>query len=159
MSRTTPYTYYEQFVVPNFDDYLDRPGDIRRGFNACLTASQLADIMFAYYMREDPSKLLQWKHLRQFRIDLCSREPSFKTVQSVATSYKHLHARGAHYEIDSGGSLDSVSIRAIGSLDVDWSDVLDVRVRRRDGSEASLTSALEAVVRKLWPLVLPREPW
>jgi hypothetical protein len=156
MSRTTPYTYYDQFFVPNFDDYLERPEDIRRGFNACLTASQLADIMFAFYTREDPSKLSQWKDLRGLRIDLCSREPSFGTIQSVATSYKHLHARGAHYEIDTGGSIYSMSIRALGSLEVSWSGP-EVIVRRRDGSEVSLTAALEAVVRKMWPSVLPRE--
>jgi hypothetical protein len=36
MSRTTPSTYYEQFVVPNYEDYLALAGDIRRGLNACI---------------------------------------------------------------------------------------------------------------------------
>jgi len=31
MSRTTPHTYYDAFVFSNFEDYRERPEDIRRG--------------------------------------------------------------------------------------------------------------------------------
>ncbi|MGY4177670.1 hypothetical protein ACVIHH_002961 [Bradyrhizobium sp. USDA 4518] len=161
MPRTTPHDYYDAFVRPNYDDYRQLPQDIRRGFNACVSASQLADIMIAYYEVEDPTRIATWKRatsrqtLRALRIDLCNREPYFTTVQSAATAYKHLHARGAHYDISTAGSLESVSIDPDGSLSIETTyDGPDVIVRRRDGSEVSLTAALEAVVERLWPSVL-----
>lgn len=154
MSRTTPADYYDAFVLPNYHDYRDCPGNVRRGFNACVSASQMADIFFAFYDREDPSKLAQWSTLRALRIDLCDREPYFNTIQSAATAYKHLHARGGHYEISTAGSLESVVIPAIGSIDASWTPEPDVVVRRRNGSQASLTAALEAVVERLWPIML-----
>jgi hypothetical protein len=153
MSRTTPYTYYEAFVFPNFEDYRERPEDIRRGFNACVAASQMADIFFYYYNENDPSRIAQWKNRTALRIDLCKREPYFNTIQSAATAYKHLHAKGGHYEVSTAGSLESVMIPAIGSMDASYFEP-DVIVRRLDASQVSLKAALEAVVERLWPSML-----
>ncbi|MGY2806396.1 hypothetical protein [Bradyrhizobium sp. USDA 4506] len=159
MGRTTPDDYYSAFVWPNYEDYRQEPQDIRRGFNACVSASQLADIMIAYYETVDPARIATWtkansrQPLRALRIDLCKKEPYFSTIQSAATAYKHLHARGAHYDLSSAGSLESVEIAPIGSIDATYFEP-DVIVRRRDGSEVSLKAALEAVVEHLWPAVL-----
>src|SRR5690348_10767859 len=40
---TTPQSFYEAFVVPNLEDYLSEADDIRKGFNASVSAFQLAD--------------------------------------------------------------------------------------------------------------------
>jgi hypothetical protein len=83
--RTTPHSYYEAFVFPNFGDYRERSADIRRGFNACVDASQLADIFFNFYKENDPLGIARWGSLSALRIDLCKREPCFNTIQSAAT--------------------------------------------------------------------------
>ncbi len=38
MTETTPQSFYEMFVVPNFDDYLKEPDNIRLGFDASVSA-------------------------------------------------------------------------------------------------------------------------
>ncbi|PDT75095.1 hypothetical protein [Bradyrhizobium sp. C9] len=163
MSRTTPLLYYDLFVVPNFEDYIARANDIRLAFNACVPAAQQADIMFAYYRREDRSKISRWGSLKALHIDLCKREPSFVTILSIAAAYKHLHARGTHYDISTGGSLDYFRSPKTGDLTSSWEREgettwrPDIIVNKLDGSKASLTQALTAVVRNLWPSVLPPE--
>lgn len=165
MARTTPHTYYGAFVLPNFWDYQQIPDDVRRGFNACVAASQMTDILIAYYERENRSAISAWRKatvqlsIRELRIDLCRREPLFITVQSAATAYKHLHAKGAHYDLNTAGSLESVSVPLIGSIGINYrEDERDVVVNRRDGSQVSLKAALDAVVNRMWPDILGSLP-
>jgi hypothetical protein len=162
MSRTTPLLYYEHFVVPNFEDYLVRPDDIRLGFNAVLPAFQLSDVMFAFYQDEDASKISQWPELQDFKNYLADRQPYFRTIQSLATAYKHLRLTDALYEVGSPGAMWSLTLpREDFDLASSWSDERprgDVIVQRLKGlPTASLTQALTAVVKQLWPAVLPAE--
>lgn len=159
MARTTPDDYYHAFVYGNFWDYEQQPDDIRRGLNACVSASQLADIVIAYYDRENPAIISRWKKatvrlsIRELRIDLCRREPHSVTIQSAATAYKHLHTRGAQYDMNTAGSMENVTVSPVGTMDVSYGDP-DVIVHRRDGSHVSLKAALTAVVDDLWPTIL-----
>jgi hypothetical protein len=158
--RTTPGFYYQHFVEPNFQDYLQSPGDVRLGFNASLTAFQLAEIMYWFYKRNDPAVVSRWNALRDFHSHLSRREPLFRTIHSVATVYKHLHLyKLTHYEIGSPGALSGLKLANAGfEAKADWRDgTSDVMVRRRNGAVASLTQALNAVVLSLWPSVLPSE--
>jgi len=156
MSRTTPRSFYLEFVQPNYQDYLQSPENVRRGINACVSAFQLADIMYAFYKQNDPSKLTEWNSKQDFLINLRRREPLFATVQSVATAYKHLYPTASHYVIDSPGDLFGLELPKDGP-DLSSDTGTDVFVKQRDGSRVSLKNALEAVVNKLWPSVLPSE--
>jgi len=166
MSRMTPWGYYEAFVIQNLWDYEQEPYDIRRGMNASISAFQLADVMYAYYERNGPNLIQSWPKKEDFLKDLCSRDSSFLTVQSVATAYKHLYTNQTFYEIASGGALTSFRVPDV-ELESEWKDDVDVEleserkgdviVLRRDGTKASLKGALKSVVEELWPSVLPPE--
>jgi len=160
MSRTTPHSYYDRFVLPNFEDYIGRPDDIRLGFNAALPAFQLADVMHTFYEEDDPSKISTWPKLEGFYEHLKQLAPAFTTIQSVANAYKHLRLTNSIYEVGSPGALWSLTLPS-NEIDLgsSWEErpLGDVIVRRRDGSEVSLTDALTAVVNRLWPAVLPDE--
>jgi hypothetical protein len=156
---TTPQSFYEVFVVSNLEDFLETPDDIRRGFNASVSAFQLADIFYAFYTWHDPSIISRWPRLGHLKKDLSRREPMFLTVQSVATVFKHLYGRESFYEVGSPGALWSAKFPST-ELNSSWDDSHrkgDVLVRRRKGSEVSLTAALNAVVYGLWPTILPNE--
>jgi len=161
MSRTTPRLYYEQFVVRNFEEYLERPDDIRLGFNTVLPAFQLADVMYVFYQDEDASKIAKWPDPKDFKNHLADQEPYFRTIQSLATAYKHLRLKNALYEVGSPGALWSLTLPGEDfNLASFWSDERprgDVIVQRCNGTTASLTAALTAVVENLWPSVLRSE--
>ena len=111
MSRTTPRSYYEEFVQPNFEEYMDDPADIRRGFNASLPAFQLADVMYTFYQDEDAAKISQWPELKDLYVDLGKIEPpAWITIQSVANAYKHLRLTKSHYVIGSPKALWSLTL-------------------------------------------------
>ncbi|ESY30025.1 hypothetical protein X749_14355 [Mesorhizobium sp. LNJC391B00] len=147
-------------MEPNLEDYLAEPDDARRGFNACLSAFQLADIFYAFYERENPAMVAQWPNKEKLLRHLCSLEPSFLTIQSVATVYKHLYAIKGFYEVGTPGALWGVKIPGEDieiETDFQGDDKGDVLVRRRDGSVVSLTTALRRVVVEMWPTFLPIE--
>ncbi|MER9914012.1 hypothetical protein NKJ71_25635 [Mesorhizobium sp. M0050] len=160
--QTSPLSFYHVFVVPNFEDYLREPDDARLGFNASVSAFQLADIFHAYYKREQPSIIARWKSVKDLHIHLTSIEPCYLTVQSVANVYKHLYVRGGHYEVGSPGAVFGVSVPGTGiELESRWADdskpLGDVMVKRLKGDTVSLTDALNRVVNDMWPDFLPEE--
>src|SRR5687767_4999447 len=75
--RTTPLSFYGLFVVPNYWDYRAKPHDARLGFNAAVSAFQLADIFFAFYRREDPEVIRRWKEPKNLHLHLSAIEPYF----------------------------------------------------------------------------------
>lgn len=161
MSRTTPWLFYQFFVHPNYCEFAATPNDIRLGFNASVAAFQQADIFYAYYKRHDPSRIAKWPKKKDFLVFLENRDPHFLTVQSVATAYKHLYPEGGHYEVGSPMALWGIVYPP------DQTEILmewgsggegEVVVRRKNKSEVFLKAALETVVCKLWPQVLP-EDW
>lgn len=158
LSRTTPWTFYEFLVCPNYETFLERPDDVCRGFNASLAAFQLADIFLNYYRRFDPHRVARWRHPKNFHQHLCNLEPRYATIQSVAFVYKHLYATKGHFEIGSPLALGGVVYRGT-EIVSEWGSASgpDIAVRRRDGSTVSLTDALEAVVSRMWPTVLSDE--
>jgi hypothetical protein len=157
--RTTPRSFYELFVQPNYSDYRETPDDARGGFNAVVSAFQLADIFYAFYSREDPKVIQAWPTLKSLHIHLAKIEPHFLTVQSVATVYKHLYAKGGHYVVGSPGAVWGLSIpNEEIELESEWQGSEgDVIVRRRDGTTVSLSLALGKVVDEMWPAFLPNE--
>jgi hypothetical protein len=160
MSATTPRDFYDFFVHPNYTEFLQTPLDIRRGFNASLSAFQQADIFYAYYKRHDPSQIRTWPSKKALLIDLGKREPHFVTVQSVAAVYKHLYAKQAHYNVGSPADLWGVGVKRGTTVEVRWgggnSNINEVVVRRRGAKEVALVEALKAVVEQLWPQILPQ---
>lgn len=152
--RTTPHSFYELFVFPNYEDYLDQPGNVRRGFNAALSAFQMADIFLNYYSRENPTVVQPWMQKlgkKKLLQNLCARDPHFLTIQSVATVYKHLYVNNGRYTVGSPAALWGVSLSDdYGGLECDWKNE-DVIVSLTDGSQVSLGRALASVVKSMWP--------
>jgi hypothetical protein len=55
--------------LSNLDDYLCDP-NIPRAYNAAATTSFLADVMWAFYGRNDKSKIAKWPSFLAFLTDL-----------------------------------------------------------------------------------------
>jgi len=160
MNQTTPRLFYEFFVLPNYEDFSRKPQDVRLGFNACLSAFQQADVFYNYCTRRDPERISAWPKPKNLLISLCKREPQFATVQSVATAYKHLYPEGTHYIIGSPMACWGIVTKEA-EIVRQWGEGPEdgmVIVRCLDGSKVVLREALEAVVHRLWPTLLP-EGW
>jgi hypothetical protein len=161
----TPYEFMDAFVEGNYEEFLDQPDCIRRGFNAAVSASHMADHYYEFMKRHDPSKVSKFKSDSNY-IESLYKNPGecFKDVRGIANAYKHLYTKSS-CQISSAGSIDlvkfnikGVSLKAIeqnwvSSPDVDGPDSTKVIFRRRNGTQGGLLDALTQV-RDYWRSVI-----
>ena len=156
----TPDWYLEAFVEPNLRDCQDQPGDVRRAFNAAVSASSFADHCFKYQKRHRPEVVEKFPKVGQLRGYLAEEtQGAFRDVQSIANVYKHLYSVDSpsyRYEtVGSCGSIESLEITDDEHLAEIAEDYLRagqgegraaVVFKRKDGSKAEFLPALEVVV-------------
>jgi len=154
--NTTPEMYFQYFVRENYFDFVRRPHDVRRAFNAAVSAFHMTDVFYEYSKRNEPAKIAAWPTRTKFVVHLSRSEPQFKIVQSVATIYKHMYVARPYLDGASPQSIQGVVDRDGVAVESGWSSSTgdSVTIRRRDGSEAPLTVALEHVVERMWPSLL-----
>jgi hypothetical protein len=152
----TPYEFMDAFVVGNYEDFHDQPDCIRRGFNAAVSASHMADHYYEYMKRHDPARVAQFRSDSNY-IESLYKDPGecFKDVRSIANAYKHLYTKTS-CSISSAGSIDLVRFQIKGvsvkAVEQDWvsspntgEDSTKVIYRRRDGTQGDLLNALTQV--------------
>lgn len=158
--NTNPKIYYEFFVRENFSEFNHRPGDVRLAFNAATSAFHMTDVFYLYSKRNEPQRVAEWKKQKDFIIYLNEIEPQFRIIQSVATIYKHMYVAKPYLDGASPQSVKGMVARNGIAVESAWSstDGSDITIRRRDGSEASISIALDQVVERMWPCILG-ETW
>ena len=88
----TPRQFFESFVEGNAEDYLEHPGDVRRAFNAAVSASHAADHYYEYHGRHRPQLIAAYTSLGTFVEHLCAKtDGAFRDIRSVSNAYKHLY--------------------------------------------------------------------
>lgn len=156
----TPEQYLEAFVEPNRWDCHETPGDIRRAFNAAVSASHLADHYFTFYKRHNPEKVLPFDTLGRFVQYLVAQtNGSFRDIRSISNAYKHLYnsdGPSARFEtINSCGSIERLELfenEGIEGMEEDFVEKegeesrLAVVFMRKDGTRGEFLLKLDVVV-------------
>ena len=156
----TPEWYLEAFVEPNLFDCQEQPGDVRRAFNAAVSANSFADHYFKYQKRHSPDAVQTFAKIGQFRGYLAEEsQGAFRDIQSIANVYKHLYSIDSpsyRYEtVSSCGAIESLQIADDENLAEIAEDYFDtgehegraaVIFTRKDGSKAEFVPKLEKVV-------------
>ncbi|PTU32126.1 hypothetical protein [Stenotrophobium rhamnosiphilum] len=155
----TPEQFFESFVVGNLEDCIDQPGDIRRAFNASVSASHLADHYFLHSQRHQPDLVAPFSDIGKF-VEHLSTETAgaFRDVRSISNVYKHLYTdKGnlAQYSsVNSCGSIDAITLKNDEELQGPEEDYVEgnngealrrVIVTLKDGSRKEVLAALESV--------------
>jgi hypothetical protein len=154
-----PDRFLEAFVQGNLWDCQDNPGDLRRAFNAAVSASHLADIFYEYNKRHEPGTVAPFARLGDFVEHLAkATSGDFRDLRSISNAYKHLytapHLR-VHSTVLSGGALERVRIEGndveVDELESDYEEKggdeagrVFVRFKRKDGSTAEFLPVLES---------------
>lgn len=109
----TPDQYFDSFVLGNYNDFFERPDCIRRGFNAAIAASHMADHYFEYYRRNEPAKVSKFKKIGDY-VNYVSQKTCghFRDIRSIANAYKHLYTkRNSRSSIDSAGRIELLEVK------------------------------------------------
>lgn len=154
-----PDRFLEVFVQGNLWDCHDDPGDLRRAFNAAVSASHLADVYYEYNRRHDPAAVASFPRLRDFVEHLAmATSGDFRDLRSISNAYKHLYTaphRRVHSTVLSGGALERVRIEAedveVDELESDYEGKsgdqagrMFVRFKRKDGSTGEFLPVLQS---------------
>ncbi len=149
MPKMNPYDYYVNFVEQNLEEWQKDRGSISKAFNVAVPAFHLTDNYFRYYHRYDKNFSKRFTKLNDFQTELSRRAKYFRTIQSMATAYKHLYTN-VKCEVASGGAIETVTIgnQTIGLhyQELNGHIASYIEIRRRDGSVVRFDTAIEEVV-------------
>jgi len=112
----TPQLYHEAFTIGNYEDFKANPGDVRRAFNAAISASHLADHYLKYYRKNEPKRVKNYNKIGDYVEYISGRTKGyFRDIRSIANAYKHLYIGDnklfADYSsISSAGTIETIQI-------------------------------------------------
>lgn len=163
----TPDEFLDSFVEWNLADCFEQPGDIRRAFNAAVSAAHLADHYFVHSKRHKPHLVSAFANLGEFVEHLATQTSgAFRDVRSVSNVYKHLYTDegplARHSSVDSCGSIQLIDLdedEGIKRLEEDFIEGSEsdnrwrVMVTRKDGSQMEFLPVLETVIEFLRHLI------
>jgi len=155
-----PLDYHDCFVCPNYQDFCEEENNVRKGFNAALSACHMADNYYNYYKANNPGKVSSFKQLKDFQVDLSSKTQYFNDIQSIAIAYKHLYTSYSkpHVTIESGGVITCIRIHGNNAVEIDGCGTDDsgkdiVIYTRKDLQKVRLKEALSHVL-NIWQDIL-----
>lgn len=118
--QMNPKYFFENYVIPNYDEFCNDEGNIRKAFNAVISLASMPDNYFNYYERRGSpcirpyltsvkrnDKERQKENLITFKSYLGSLSSYFIDIQSMSNAYKHLYtnAGSAYVSVESGGAV------------------------------------------------------
>lgn len=147
----TPDEYFQAFVIGNYEDFAEQPDCVRRGFNAAIAASHMADHYFKYFRKNDPTRISRFQNLSGY-LEYVSEQTSgcFKDIRSIANAYKHLYT-WKEICISSAGAIEVVQIKNKDFSDItqtylETEDKYSVVFTRRTGEQFELLPVLGKVI-------------
>lgn len=157
--QMNPRYYYDNFVKPNFDEFCDDEGSIRKAFNAVVSLFHMTDNYFNYYKQRGDARVTGFNELRDFQVYMGGLTPYFNDVQSMANAYKHLYTNSgrAHVTVKSGGAVYVEEVTenddSIVNEDLEGASCSIVYYFKKDGSNLVVKDALSEVI-KVWGTLL-----
>jgi len=158
----TPNNFFEAFVEGNALDCHDEWGDVRRAFNAAISASHFADHYFQYCKRHKPAMVSGFQNIGDFVEHLCNEtNGAFRDIRSIANAYKHLYTNpqggdNAYSSVNSAGSISEVEFpedEEIAMIEEDYetqkskdSGRIRVVFKRKDGTKSEFLPVLDRVI-------------
>lgn len=141
-----PDEFFRNFVEGNFNDFVEKEGSVRCGFNAAVAAFHMADHYYKYCERNYPDKIQKFGSRKNFLKYLSQKNKYFGDIQGVANAYKHLYQNtgASHVTISSAGTIEAVVMR---DFEIEWDVVVYLNVK--SGQRIRLSEALSSVIR-MW---------
>lgn len=89
-STTAAHEFFDTHVVPNHDEWLGQPTDLRQAMNAVLSLYHMADHFWHAYGEADPGRTFHTARAGEFRAEMARRYNLFAILRDVAEAHKHM---------------------------------------------------------------------
>ena len=123
--QMNPKYYFNNFVLPNYEEFCADEGSVRKAFNAVISLASMVDNYFNYYERRKDPKVASFMvstdkkdNLLAFKRHLQTLSPYFNDLQSMANAYRHLYTNSGNVYV----TVDSCGAVFVEELDANESD-------------------------------------
>ncbi len=154
-----PQYYFNNFVKPNYSEFCDDKGSIRKAFNAVVSLFHMTDNYFNYYKRKGDSRVSGFNEFKDFKIYMANKTHYFNDIQSIANAYKHLYTNSGkvHVTVESSGAVyvedvDETS-EIVDGNDLEHSFCNAVYYLKKDGTSVQVKDAMREMI-KVWENIL-----
>ncbi|WP_275288634.1 hypothetical protein [Halomonas elongata] len=89
-STTVAHNFLDTHVVPNHEEWLVQPTDLRLAMNAVLSLYHMADHFWHAYGQTDPDRTFHTARAGEFRAEMARRDSRFAVLRDVAEAHKHM---------------------------------------------------------------------
>jgi hypothetical protein len=157
----SPYQYLNVFVWGNYDDFESNPDCVRRGVNAVISASHMADHYYNYYKRKKSDKVNAFNKLEDYLNYLYNNCNFFRDIRSIANACKHLYSTRSSSTIDSAGRIEVLKLPKGNISEISYDipenkNQATVIFTRKTGERFELLPSLQEVV-DFWNKEVPYE--
>lgn len=154
-ARTTAHDFFDTHAVPNHEEWLAKPVDIRLGMNAVVSLYHMADHFWHAYASLDSARVFATATPAQLRSELARQHPQFALLRDVAEAHKHMKLDRST-RVVTGSSQIAVGATGWGQGGYGtgpYGGGLSIVVELDDGTKQHLTD-LAREVRQLWASML-----
>jgi hypothetical protein len=139
---TTPRDFFDQIVVPDCEEFLSHPEDIRAGFHACISLNSLTD----WVHKADPSKPRDWASTLRAKVNCLER------IRLIANNAKHFPSWTGEWEIGTSVTDTTLGSRMaiLGFMRLSESGREAVFAKAADGSDEAWLFKLVAEALEYW---------
>jgi hypothetical protein len=164
--QMNPKYYFDNFVIPNYDEFCADEGNVRKAFNAVISLASMTDNCFNYYERRGDPKVAAFMvsankkdNFIAFKNHLRTLSSYFNDLQSMSNAYKHLYtnAGNVYVTVESGGAV------FVGEFEAEENDDISNELKdgycsqvyysTKDGDTYPVKEALDDMV-KVWKTIL-----
>lgn len=156
--KITPYDYFKNFIIDNYEDFKKESSSLRKAFNTVVPSSQLADIIYNYYYQRNNNLERQYPTIGSYIKKINNKTNYlFRDIRSIANAYKHLYTGiedkySKYSSISSMGTIELISLEDnfIQEISKEHEKKMNIIIyTRKNGDKKKLEGALSHII-KFW---------
>jgi hypothetical protein len=152
---STPEQFFDYVLLPNFREFEENAGDLRRAMNVAISCLSMRDWMLHSFRMSAPERVGHASDANAYDRYLGAKEPQYATIRTVANASKHLELTRSEPK---GFSAGDVQVEFLRCGDPCGIPLRPIKVRTADGSMKPINWMLGCVV-AMWGREIGREPW
>ncbi len=157
-SSSPAQRFFDDHVIPNYNEWLARPTDLRFAMNVTLSLYHMTDHFWHAFNETEPSRVFDAKEFKGFRDKLKEHNSEYAWIRDIADAHKHMKlTMGIDKRTVKLSEQTKISSTGFGEgayRTGPFGGGPSIVVELNDGSKRHLSFSLKQV-KELWDSMLP----